>query len=109
MRIGERIQAPASLGAWRQRLGEYEITNLGDDLQLIERIRLIEERGFPMAEVNVTKAPGQKLKVLLMPTSDTEALALALETLTEGGESVRAVTENGVEQLWFSGYQARKK
>ena len=107
LRVGERIQAPANLGAWRQRLGEYEITNLGDDTQLIERIRLIEERGFLMAEVNVTEAPGQTLRVVLMPTSDTEALAL--ETSTEGGEAVRVVTENGVEQLRFSGYHARKK
>jgi acyl transferase domain-containing protein len=95
------------LGAWRQRLGEYEITNLGDDLQLIDRIRLIEERGFLMAEVNITEAPGQTLRIVLMPTSDTEALAL--ETFTEGGEAVSVVTENGAEQLRFSGYHARKK
>jgi CubicO group peptidase (beta-lactamase class C family) len=107
LRVGERIKPPATLGPWRERLGNYEITNLGDDTKFIERIRLLEERGFLIAEVNLTDAPQQTLRVVLMPTSNTEALVV--ESLADGGEPVRVVTENGVEQLLFSGYLARKK
>jgi CubicO group peptidase (beta-lactamase class C family)/acetolactate synthase regulatory subunit len=107
MRAGERIQAPADLGAWRQRLGDYEITNLADNAKFVERIRLVEERGFLIAQVELTEAPGQTLQIVLMPSSDSEARAV--ETLAKGGESLRVVTDNGVEQLLFSGYLLRKK
>jgi CubicO group peptidase (beta-lactamase class C family) len=112
MRVGERILAPASLGAWRKRLGDYEITNLGEqELASIgdkpRNLRLVEERGFLFAEVSFAQALGQPTRMLFMPTSDTEARAL--ETLGEGGEALRVVTENGVERFIFSGYTGRKK
>jgi CubicO group peptidase (beta-lactamase class C family) len=112
MRIGERIQAPSKLDAWRKRLGEYEITNFGEhELSLLGDkppiIRLTEERGFLVAQVNFGDVLGQPMRLLLMPTSDTEARAL--ETLAGGGEALRVMTENGVEQFSFSGYVGRKK
>jgi CubicO group peptidase (beta-lactamase class C family) len=107
MRVGERITLPANLGAWRQRLGDYEIINLGEEATFVERIRLVEERGFLIAQVDLTEAPGQTLQVVLMPNSDTEARAV--ETLAEGGELLHVVKDNGVEQLLFSGYLLRKK
>jgi CubicO group peptidase (beta-lactamase class C family) len=112
MRVGERIQAPASLGAWRKRLGDYEITNLGEqELASIgdkpRTLRLVEERGFLFAEVSFAQALGQPTRMLFMPTSDTEARAL--ETLSEGGEALRVVTVDGVESFVFSGYTGRKK
>jgi CubicO group peptidase (beta-lactamase class C family) len=112
LRIGERIQAPASLGAWRNRLGEYEITNFGEpELSMMgdkpRTIRLTEERGFLIAQVNFADALGQPIRMLLMPTSDSEARAL--ETLASGGEALRVVNENGVEHFIFSGYLGRKK
>jgi CubicO group peptidase (beta-lactamase class C family) len=107
IRVGERIQAPTNLGAWRQRLGDYEITNLGADTQFFQGIRLVEERGFLIAEATLTEAPGQTLRMVLMPQSDNEALAL--ETLADGGDTVRVVTDKGGEHLTFLGYLARKK
>jgi CubicO group peptidase (beta-lactamase class C family) len=107
LRVGERIKPPANLGAWHKRLGEYEITNLGDDTKFIDRIRLIEERGFLIAQVNLTEAPAQTLRVVLQPLSDTEVLAM--ETLANGGERVLVVTEDNKELLEFSGYLVRKK
>jgi CubicO group peptidase (beta-lactamase class C family) len=112
LRVGARIQAPASLGAWRQRLGEYEITNFGAyELSHIgdkpSTIRLVEERGFLIAEVSFGESLGQPQRMLLMPTSHTEARVP--ETLAEGGESLRIVIENGVEHFVFSGYVGRRK
>jgi hypothetical protein len=112
LRVGQRIQAPANLGVWRKRLGEYEITNFGaHELSLIgdkpRTIRLVEERGYLIAEVSFAQALGQPPRMLLMPTSDTEARAL--ETLAEGGEALRVVMENGVEQFVFSGYTGHQK
>jgi CubicO group peptidase (beta-lactamase class C family) len=112
MRIGERIQAPAHLNAWRKRLGEYEITNFDDyELSLIgdkpRTIRLTEERGFLNIEINFGEALGPTTRMLLMPTSDTEARVP--ETLAGGGEALGVVTNNGVETFVFSGFEGRKK
>jgi CubicO group peptidase (beta-lactamase class C family) len=112
MRMGERIQAPAHLNAWRKRLGEYEITNFDDyELSLIgdkpRTIRLTEERGFLNIEINFGEALGPTTRMLLMPTSDTEARVP--ETLAGGGEALGVVTNNGVETFVFSGFEGRKK
>jgi CubicO group peptidase (beta-lactamase class C family) len=112
MRMGERIQAPANLDAWRKRLGEYEITNFGDyELSLIgdkpRTIRLVEERGFLSIEISFGQALGQPTRMLLMPTSDTDARVP--ETLAGGGEALRVETHNGVETFVFSGYTGRRK
>lgn len=112
MRMGERIQAPANLDAWRQRLGEYEITNFGEqELAAIgdqpRSLRLVEERGFLMIEVSFAQALGQPTRMLLMPTSDAEARVP--ETLAGGGEALRVETQNGVETFVFSGFVGRKK
>ena len=112
MRVGERIQAPANLEAWHKRLGDYEITNFGEHelSQLGDKahtIRLVEMRGFLVAEVGFGDIFGEPTRMLLMPTSDTEARVP--ETLAGGGEALRVVTQNGVEQFVFSGYVGRKR
>jgi CubicO group peptidase (beta-lactamase class C family) len=106
MLIGQRIEAPASLGAWQQRLGDYEITNLGDEPKVVKRIRLIEERGFLVFESILLDEPDQTARAVLKPVSDTQALLLG--PLADGGELIRSVVLNGVEHLEYSGYQARK-
>jgi CubicO group peptidase (beta-lactamase class C family) len=112
LRVGARIQAPANLAAWRQRLGEYEITNFGEhELSLMvdkpRTVSLIEERGFLFADVRFGDTFGEPTRMLLMPTSDTEARVP--ETLANGGETIRLTTKNGVEEFEFSGYIGRKK
>jgi CubicO group peptidase (beta-lactamase class C family) len=112
MRMGERIKAPVSLDAWRKRLGEYEITNFGDyELSVIgdkpRTIRLTEERGFLNIEISFGEALGQPTRMLLMPSSDTEARVP--ETLAGGGEALRVEMQNGVETFVFSGFAGRKK
>lgn len=70
--------------------------------------------GFPgvlrsdylMFALKTSDAPGQTLRVVLMPVSDTQARALG--PLAQGGETVRVVMVDGVEQLAYSGYLAKK-
>ncbi len=112
LRVGERIQAPTNLDAWRKRLGEYEITSFGEyELSHIgdkpRTVRLTEERGFLNIEISFGEALGQPSRMLLMPSSDTEARVP--ETLAGGGEALRVETRDGVEQFVFSGYVGRKK
>jgi CubicO group peptidase (beta-lactamase class C family) len=106
MLVGEKISPPKSLGAWQGRFGDYEITNLGQDHRQIDRIRLTQDRGFLVAELTMTDAPGQPRRTAMMPLSDTEALALGV--LSDAGETVRVKTVDGEERLMLSGYEARR-
>jgi CubicO group peptidase (beta-lactamase class C family) len=106
MLVGQRIAPPASLGAWQQRLGHYEITNMDGDPKVIARIHLTEERGFLIIELTSLEESGLTPRTVLMPLSNSEALLLG--PLADSGETVRSVTVNGVEQLAYSGYLARK-
>lgn len=106
MLVGQRMAPPASLGAWQQRLGDYQISNLGDEPKVVKRIRLIEERGFLVFETTLLDEPNQPVRAVLKPVSDTQALLLG--PLADSGETVRSVIVDGVEQLAYSGYLARK-
>jgi CubicO group peptidase (beta-lactamase class C family) len=105
MLVGQRIEPPASFGAWQQRLGDYEIINLGDDPKAVKRIRLIEERGFLVFETTLLDEPDQTARAVLEPVSDTQALLLG--PLADSGELIRSAILDGVEHLVYSGYQAR--
>lgn len=107
MLVGQRMEPPASLGAWQQRLGDYDISNLGDDPKVAQRIRLMEEQGFLVLEITQVDEPDQAVRAVLKPVSDTQALLLG--PLADHGETVRSVTVDGVEQLAYSGYLARKR
>jgi len=106
MLVGQRMEPPASLGAWQQRLGDYDISNLGDEPKVAKRIRLVEERGFLVFETTLLDEPDQPVRAVLKPVSDTQALLLG--SLADSGEVVRSVTVDGVEQLAYAGYLARK-
>jgi CubicO group peptidase (beta-lactamase class C family) len=104
--VGQRIAPPPNLGAWRKRLGDYAITNLGSDPKVVERISLVEEQGYLKLALRTSDAPGETPRVVLMPVSDT--LARVLGPLAHEGETVRVVTVDGVEQLAYSGYLVKK-
>jgi CubicO group peptidase (beta-lactamase class C family) len=104
MLVGQAIEPPATLGAWAQRLGDYEISNLDGDLKVMERIRLFQEDGFLMLEL---QGGEQMPRTLLMPLSDTEARLVG--TLADMGSTVRSVVKGGVEQLGYSGYLASRR
>lgn len=102
MAVGERIERPADLGAWRDCIGDYQIDNLGRDHEFVEHVRLTEEDGFLLVEMVMAGQPKQTLRLPLMPLSDGEALLLS--GLATGGETVRRVVVDGKERLAISGY-----
>jgi len=106
MAVGERIERPVDLGAWRHRLGDYQINNLDRDHEFVEHIRLIEEDGFLLVEMTMAGPPEQTLCLPLMPLSDGEALLLS--GLATGGETVRRVVVDGEERLAISGYLLKR-
>lgn len=106
MLVGQRVAPPANLGAWQQRLGDYEISNQGDDPKVVKRIRLLEERGFLLVETTQLEEPDQTVRALLQPVSDSRALLLG--PLADSGETVRSVMLNGVDHLTYSGYLLKK-
>ena len=101
---GQRIEPIADLGSWRRYLGDYEITNLGDDHKFVDHVKLIEEHGYLFVEITAEGSPPGK--VLLKPLSDSEGILLG--ALSDGGETVRVVQRDGEERLLYSGYQFKK-
>jgi len=105
--VGERIEAPMDIAAWRRRLGRYEIANAGDDHTFVDRIVLSEERGFVIVELAVTDQMGPPQRLVLQPLSDHSALLLG--QLADGGGTLRCATaEGGTEQCSFAGYALKR-
>jgi CubicO group peptidase (beta-lactamase class C family) len=106
MLIGERIQPAQDLSAWLLRLGRYEIANAGDDHTFVERITLLEERGFLMAELKLTDQPGPPQRLVLQPLS--EHAAIVLGPLADGGGMLRCAADGEREQCSISGYTLKR-
>lgn len=103
---GQRVEPAADLSQWRERLGAYEIENLGDDHSFMKRIRLVEERGHLMVELSSDEAPNEVRRQPLKVMSDHEALLL--DRLADAGETVRVVGQGQAERLEYAGYRLRR-
>jgi hypothetical protein len=103
MLIGQHIEPMSNLQPWRRFLGDYENTNPGSDRDGIH-VKLIEEQGFLFVEITAAGSPAGK--ALLKPLSENEGILLG--PLSDGGETVRVVQQDGEERVVFSGYQFRK-
>jgi CubicO group peptidase (beta-lactamase class C family) len=107
MLIGERIHPVPIPEAWHKRVGEYEIVNAGADATLVERIRLRQDNGLLVVEYAMPLFTAGRMTLALEPLSDREAL---ISGLGRGmGETIQAVTVDGVEMLRYSGYLLRKR
>ena len=105
--IAEKIVPSPVSAAWIKRAGEYRIENLGDDFPLLETVRLRFENNMLLAECEAPFFYKGAVRFPLRTMSDTEAI---IEGLGRGmGETVRAVRENGKEELRYSGYVLRRK
>lgn len=107
MLVGTKITPVPVPEKWQQRLGEYEVANLGGDELLIERFRLKQENGLLLCDVGISIQPGATLSLPIIPISDEKANVAAV--LQDYGETVHVVTVNGEERLQFAGYELRKK
>jgi CubicO group peptidase (beta-lactamase class C family) len=105
--VGERLPAMPVPAKWRQRAGEYEIVNGGDDTVLLTAVRLRAEDDLLSVEYTLPLFSEQTMSVALAPLSDTEAVICGLGR--GKGETVRVVSRGGTELLAYSGYLLRKK
>ncbi len=89
---------------WKNRLGSYEINTL-DELFSINNLQLVIEDGVLLFNVTVQAKSANKntkLKIALIPISDTEAVVIGLAN-GEGG-TVRVKMDGATEKLYYSGF-----
>ena len=107
MAIGERMRPVPVPAEWLGRTGEYEITNLGGDAVLLEKVSLRAEDGFLFVDYTIPLLFPGTMNFAIDPISDTEAV---IRGFGRGmGETVRAVAVNGENMLSYSGYLLRKR
>jgi hypothetical protein len=106
MLVGERIQPSANAGRWRQRVGNYEIVDAGDDYTFVDRIALVEDRGLVLAELTMKDQVGPAIRFPLQIISDGEAVLLG--SLADGGGAMHCASSGDTEQCSISGYTLRK-
>jgi hypothetical protein len=103
--IGERLQPRPIPSAWRQRTGQYEIVNAGQDERMVDDISL--EMKDDLLLLRARMLDGEIGELVLEPLSDTQALLLG--ALAGAGETIEAVRRDG-EELWrYSGYLFKRK
>lgn len=100
--VAEKLQPAAVPEAWSKRAGEYTITNLGNDLPLIEDIVLRVENNLLVIECAAPFFFKGTVRLALQPVSPTEAVIAGLGRGM--GETIRVVQMNGREALRYSGY-----
>ncbi len=102
--FGEKIKPVPVTSAWRNRVGEYEIANPGDDM-VPDRIHLRYVDGLLLADYSDLTWDRTETFVLL-PVSDTEAV---IAGLGQGmGETVRVIPAGTGEEFYYSGYVLRR-
>jgi CubicO group peptidase (beta-lactamase class C family) len=104
--LGERIKQIPVPQQWLQRTGEYEVVNAGDDLFAPCQHRLRYADGFLFLDYFDPAAEKTAVAYALMPVSDTEAVISGLGRYM--GDTIRAVTIDGKEMLYYSGYFLKK-
>jgi len=105
--IGEKIKPVPIPEKWLQRVGEYEIGNRGDDLFSPDQHRLRYADGFLFLDYVDPTAEISAVTFALLPVSETEAVIYGLGR--HMGETIRAVTVDGKEELCYSGYILHRK
>ncbi len=106
MLVGQRIELKPAPDSWHRYLGEYEIANPGADYKLVNHIKLVEDGGYYVIEMTLAEVSAGKMRVILKPLSENEGVLLG--SLSDGGETVRLVQQDGEERMLFSGYQFKK-
>jgi hypothetical protein len=105
--VGERIRTVPISEAMLRRVGEYEITNAGEDAVLVDKIRVRLDNGLLLVEYGMPLFTDKTMSIAITPLSDNEAL---ISGLGRGmGETIRTVNVRGEELLQYSGYLLRKR
>jgi CubicO group peptidase (beta-lactamase class C family) len=106
MLVGERIQPVSISEAWQKRVGEYEITNAGDDAVLVDKVRVRLDNGLLLVEYGMPLFSDGRMSIAFRPLSDNEAL---ISGLGRGmGETIRVVSVGGEDLIQYSGYLLKR-
>lgn len=105
--VGEKILPLPISEKWRERLGEYQILNRGEDAPLLDEIRLKEEGGLLLVEYALPLFAKGTTTLALAPLSDSEAVIRGVGR--QMGETLRVIQADGDELLLYSGYRLKRK
>jgi hypothetical protein len=107
MLVGERIKKVPISEAMQRRVGDYEITNAGDDAVLVDKVRVRLDNGLLLVEYGMPLFTDKTMSIAITPLSDNEAI---ISGLGRGmGETISVVTVGGEEMLQYSGYLLKKR
>lgn len=101
--VAEKIRNMPIPKIWQMRAGNYRIENLGDDFPLLSKIAVRFEKDLLLAECSLPFFFKSTFRFPLKPVSDTEAVLAGLGGRSMG-ETIRVITVNGKEKLFYSGY-----
>ena len=105
MVIGEKIPPEPVPEVWLRRVGKYELLNPDESFPLTEPQVKVQE-GHLCMSYKLPLLSSSTIQVPLRPISDTEAIILGLGRTR--GETLRAITVDGVERLRYSGFEGRR-
>ncbi|HEO70807.1 MAG TPA: class A beta-lactamase-related serine hydrolase, partial [Candidatus Hydrogenedentes bacterium] len=103
--IGQRT-APTPIPApWLARLGLYEVTNRGDDLEYIETAELGQEGAFLTIAIKISLIDDRTPSALVVPISDNDAYVAGIGP--SQGDRVYVTEVDGETRLHYAGYRFR--
>jgi CubicO group peptidase (beta-lactamase class C family) len=105
MVLGEKVPPEPVPEVWLRRVGKYELLNPDEDFPLIEPELKLREGQLCMS-YKLPRLSSSTIQVPLRPVSDTEAIILGLGRTR--GETLRAISDDGVERLRYSGFEGRR-
>ena len=105
--VGERIKPVPIPEAWQKHVGEYEIVNAGDDVVMVDKVRVRQDNGLFMVDYSVPLFSNETLSLAIVPLSESEAVICGLGRGM--GETIRMVKVGGEEMFRYSGYIFKKK
>jgi len=108
--LGEKIEPSPVPEVWLKRTGEYRLVDAGDYHPVFERAQLKFEDHFLTLDVRIPLLGDygvERLQFAIQPVSDNEAILLGLGR--NMGETLRVVSDHGVERLHYSGLRFEKK
>lgn len=103
--LGEKIPAEPVPEVWLRRVGKYELLNPDGHFPLTDPEVKVREGQLCMS-YKLPRLSASTIQVPLRPISDSEAIILGLGRTR--GETLRAITVDGVERLRYSGFEGRK-
>ncbi len=104
--VGEKLEPVATPPAWLERIGDYEITNLGTDHPFFARLALTGDAGRLFLELAVTQAPNVEVA---LPLEALDNRTARVRGLGRGlGDVVVAIDTPDGPRLRYSGYLLQK-